>query len=231
MAIWSLTKAEVISRIETVVRRLGGQETPTYSEKKLIEDAFNAAIVDMCIDRGIPRWRAVQSDYTASTTSGTSYVDLDANIFNIITGTVRIEGEDATLAEKSLEAIYSGDPGIESSGRPIYYALDASSDPETIRLRLWPQPDSSYTISFVGESIPDEDSIASLPSWMHGALKDKSTENALRDLGFLNESRAFAASYERRKHDAKASEGTDAPLYINRVGPHRHLQDVQDRMP
>lgn len=231
MALWALTKAEIISRIETILRRLTGRETPTYQERKTIEDAINAAIIDLCLDAGVSRWRFIQADCTVDTTANQSYADLDANIFNVITGTVRIESENATLSVTTLEHIYAGDPGVESTGRPIYYALDSTTDPETMRMRFWPQPDSSYTVSFVGESIPDEDSISSFPSWTHACLKDKATENALRDLGLFDASIAFKYSYEKRKQDAKASQGHDGPIYINRVGRRGYYQSPQDRKP
>jgi hypothetical protein len=231
MALWSLTKAEIISRIETILRRLTGQESCTHQEKLLIADAFNAALIDMCMDRGISRWRFIQSDETEDTTSGTAYIDLNANVFNVVSGTVRIEAENATLQAKSLEAIYSGDPGIEATGRPIYYALDSTTDAETMRLRLWPEPDATYTIAYVGESIPDEDSISSFPSWTHACLKDKATANALRDLGLLDQSRIFEASYETRKQNAKANEGHDGPRYINRIGQVSRHRSAHDRLP
>ena len=85
MALWALTKQEIIDRIETILRRLTDRETPTYQEKKTIEDAINAAIIDLCLDRGISRWRFIQADATVATTAGTQYADLDAKIFNIVT--------------------------------------------------------------------------------------------------------------------------------------------------
>lgn len=231
MALHSFTKTEVINRIETLVRRLTKQESLSYMEHKLVEDAFNSAIVDMCVDTAIPHWRFLLEDVTADTTSGTAYVDIDANVFNVISGTVRIEAENATLDAKSLEALYSSDPGIEATGPPLYYAFDSSASVDQIRLRLWPVPDATYTIAFVAESIPDEDSIASFPSWMHSCLKDKAFELALRDLGLFIESAIYAASYEKRKHAHKQSQGYDGPRHIRRRGGGPTTIDIQSRIP
>ena len=102
-AAWALTKQEVVDGIETIYRRLSGRESPTYQERKTIDNAFNAAMHDMCLDRGISSWRFTQVADTEDTTADTAYVDLDENIFNVISGTVRIAAENITLSPMSLE--------------------------------------------------------------------------------------------------------------------------------
>jgi len=213
------------------LRRLTGRETVTYQEKKTISDGFNAAIIDLCLDRGISRWRFIQEDLTVDTAANTQYADLDANVFNIVTGTVRIEAEDVSLHSANLESIYTSDPGRDDTGLPEYYALDSSTDPETIRLVFKPTPDAVYTVAFVGESIPDEDSISSFPSWIHACLKDKATENALRDLGLFDASMAFRASYEKRKADNKAAQGFDSPRHIRRAHGTAVYRGLESRLP
>lgn len=230
MALWSTTKANIENRIETILRRLTGQETVTHQEKKAIQDSINQAIIDVCMDSGISRWRFIQADNTATTVASQQYVDLTAGIFNVVSGTVRIEAENKTLQEASLEFIYMTDPDRDDENEPDYYAVDSSSDPESIRLVFKPIPDGVYTIDFVGESIPDEDSISSFPSWMHGCLKDKATENALRDLGLLVQAMAYKASYEKRKQDAKASQGYDGPRHI-RKSTMTVFRGLQSRVP
>lgn len=230
MALWALTKAELVNGIETLLRRLTGQETVTYQEKKTIENAFNAAIVDICLDRGVSRWRFIQTDKTATTTASTAYVDLDANIYNVVSGTVRIEAENITLNPMTLEYMYSSDPDRDYEDTPMNYALDASSDAETMRMYFLPIPNAALTVSFVAEVLPDEDSISSFPSWTHHCLKDKATANALRDLGLGDHAIPFERSYERRKQDAKVSQGHDGPVHIRK---HRGIQhrDLQSRLP
>lgn len=231
MAAWSMTKQEIVDGIEILFRRLSGRESPTYLERKTIDNAINAAMHDLCLDRGIGSWRYRQADDTEDTTVDTAYVDLDENIFNVINGTVRIEVENITLSPMSIEYNYSSDPNQDDTGTPDHYCLESSSDAETMRMRLKPIPNAVFTISFVGESIPDEDSISSFPAWTHACLKDKATENALRDLGFFNEAMAFKQSYEKRKQDNKASQGLDVPIHVNRVGvqPRRGIQSrIQD---
>ena len=98
-------------------------------------------------------------------------------------------------------------------------------------MRLKPIPDAVYTIAFIGESVPDEDSISTFPVWTHACLKDKATENALRDLGFFNESVPFQLSYKKRIQDNKASQGHDGPRHINRVGHVSAGRGIQSRLP
>lgn len=231
MALWALTKNRIIDQIETILRRLTNKETPTYQERKTIEDAINAAIIDLCLDNSISRWRFIQSDETATTTNGTQYADLDANIFNIVSGTVRIEDKDVNLYPAELEFIYSSDPGRDDTGQPVWYAIDSSDDPETIRMVFKPIPDAAYTVAFVAETIPDENSISSFPSWTHACLKDKATENALRDLGLFNESMPFKMSYEKRKNDNKSSQGLDTPRHIRRASGVSIYRGLESRLP
>lgn len=144
---------------------------------------------------------------------------------------MRIEAEDANLYPATLEFIYASDPGRDDNGQPIWYALDSSSDPETIRMVFKPIPDAAYTVAFVAESIPDEDSISSFPTWIHACLKDKATENALRDLGLFEASVPFHAAYERRKADNKASQGLDCPQHIRRAHGVNIYRGLESRLP
>ena len=175
-------------------------------------------MIDICMDYGISRWRFLQAADTEDTTADTSYVDLDENIFNIISGTVRIASENATLAVWDLEAIYQVDPDANETGRPQMYALDSSGTAGIIRMQLWPIPDAVYTIAFVAEKIMDEDSVSSFPPWLHTALKDRSMQLALRDLGFFQEAVVYGLSYQERLKMAKDSQGTDVPMVIRRMG-------------
>jgi hypothetical protein len=230
MAVFSLTKAEVINRIETLLMNLI-KRAPTHQESKLISDAFNQALIDLCMDSGISSWRFMRIADTEDTTSGTAYVDLDENIYNVISGTVRIASENTNLAYMSMEYFYSTDPNQDDTGCPAFYGLAASGDAETMRMYFKPIPDATYTIAFTAESIPDEDAISSFPAWTHACLKDKATENALRDLGLADAAVPFALSYTRRKQDNKASQGYDGPIHINRVGAIRNIRGLESRLP
>lgn len=216
MAVFSQTVAKVKTKIEVLVRRLSGKTNLTYDERQIVSDAINEAMQEICIDRGISRWRFLQTADTEDTTASTAYVDLDENIFNVISGTVRIASEDKILQVASLEYIYSTDPDQDDESCPDYYAFDSSGDPETIRLIFKPIPDAVYTISFIAESIVDEDSISSFPAWMHGAIIDLSTSIALRRLG-LGDPSFYEQQYNKRRQNAKASQGHDGAMHINRV--------------
>jgi len=217
MAVWSLTKAQMVDRIETLYKRISGEPIVSYYQKRIMDDAINAALQDVCLDYSVSRWRFLLSDATATCTAGTGYVDLTANIFKVVAGTVRIEAEDARLSEKDLEWLSGMDPDRSVSGTPCYYALDASADPDQIRLQLYPTPDSAYTIAFTAETLVDQDATSSFPAWMHSALLDKSKENALRDLGLPNDSLIFERSYEKRLQNAKTANRPDGPECVQRV--------------
>lgn len=235
MAAWSLTKQEIVDGIENLLRRLTGKESPSYQDRKTIDNAFNAALTDLCMDKGISHWRFLQAADTEDTVAATAYVDLDENIFNVISGTVRIEADNVTLSPMSIEYNYSQDPDQNDTGRPELYALSSSTDAETMRMILKPIPDAVYTISFMGESVPDEDSISSFPVWTHACLKDKATINALIDLGMADRAAitiaALVDSYEKRKQNNKASQGHDIPRHINRPFSVHHGGSLESRCP
>lgn len=230
MAIWSQTVAEIKVKIEVLVRRLSGKANLTFGERQIVSDAINEAMQDICIDRGISRWRFLQTADTEDTTASTAYVDLDENIFNVISGTVRIPDENVTLEAASIEYIYSTDPDQDDEACPQYYAFHSSGDPETIRLIFKPIPDAVYTVYFIAESIVDEDGISSFPAWMHGAITDLSTSIALRRLG-LGDPDFYERKYKDRKQNAKASQGHDGPQYINRVNYIPPGYPLESRLP
>ncbi len=229
MAIWAQTVTQVKTKIEVLVRRLGAT-TLTYDERQIISDAINEAMQEICVDRGISRWRFLQTADTEDTTAGTAYVDLDENIFNVISGTVRIAADNTVLDAASIEYIYSTDPDQDEQNRPQYYAFHASDDAETIRLIFKPIPDAVYTISFIAESIIDEDGISSFPSWMHSAIIDLATSIALRRLG-IGDPSFYEAQYRKKKQNAKASQGHDGPMHINRVNYLPPDYPLESRLP
>ncbi len=200
--------------------RLTSKEILTFKEVHVVSDSINAAMVDICMDYGVSRWRFLQSDATAATVANQAYVNLTASIFNVISGTVRIESENQLLTIIDLESVYGQDPDADHTGLPEMYAFDSSAagTPDTIRMLLWPIPDGVYTINFVAETIMDEDSVSSFPSYLHGALSDRSKELALRNLGHFGEATHFGLSYEKRLAAAKTSQGSDAPMSIRRMG-------------
>ena len=103
MAIWSTTKQDIVNRIETLIRSLRGKETITYGERQVISDAINTALIDVTLDYGVEHWRFLRSETTATTVVGQNFVDLAANIFKVVAGTVRIRT--FALAPKTIETI------------------------------------------------------------------------------------------------------------------------------
>lgn len=230
IAIWSQTVAKVKTKIVALVRNLSGKSTINYEQRQIVSDAINEAMQDICLDRGVSRWRFLTSAVTADTTASTAYVDLTENVYNVVSGTVRIEAENVILLPASLEYIYQADPNRDYEGCPEYYAFDASDDAETMRLVFRPIPDAVYTVAFVAETIIDEDGISSFPAWMHGMLIDLATSIALRRLG-LGDPDFYERKYKKRKQNAKASQGHDGPMYINRAGVIPYQDNLQSRCP
>ncbi len=225
MALFTLTTATIKTRIETLFKRVAGRAAENI-EKDLIEDAVNMALIDMCTDYGVDRIRLMKNELTVDTVADQEYVDIidltatkTYSILNVMAGTVRIEAERQNLRITDMETIFSSDPEKSIKDIPAYYApTRIHGTPEGMRLYLWPIPPQVYTIDYTASIIVDDDSTADFPTFLMPALKDKATENAMRDLGFPNVAFDYAQSYENRLKDIESLANSDAPLMIGRRG-------------
>jgi len=215
MAVWTRNKNKLQRSIEVKVRALRGRALVTAEERFIIFGAINEAIIDLSIERGVDAPKVITVADTEDTTAGTNYVDLDAEVINVVDGTVRIEAEGIILSrfEGGITDFYAVDPGEDiSSTFPIRYALDTDGS-GVLRMLLRPIPDGTYTIAMKVEKIPDEDGISTYPGWYHPALRSLSTAIALENLGL--DGRADQARYnERLKNIRDKMRGHSGPIHI-----------------
>lgn len=198
-----------------LVRRLSGKEVITYLEHTAIDNAISAAIIDIQTDIGSPNWKFNRQSLTATVTSGTNYIDLPTNVTNVVSGTVILDSDDTIFSTTDLEGFKQLDD--EETGSPYIYCLDANGA-TNIRMYLYPIPDANDTIRYVAETVSNTDAATDIPTWMHALLKDKATENALRDLGFPVQWQPFAQSYNLRCKQYKEHQSDNTPSYIGRSG-------------
>lgn len=223
MSTWSITKANIINTIENLVRRFSKTEQLGYRDYHVINDAINGCLVSMSIDRGGDVLKCITDDVTVTTTAGTNYVDLEANVINVVDGTVRIAAEGYILSRINVDDFYALDTKEESTGKPTCYAIDYSGS--ATRLLLRSIPDATYTIALKVEEIPDLDSVSTLPGWMHDTLIDGCIYKALHRLGFINESMSYRAAFEDSMKNVRDKQrGSSGAIYMRRrQSAHRRI--------
>ncbi len=183
MAKYSLTISELKERIKVIVRRLSGATILTRQQIIAIGDAINEAIIDLSTERATDI-KVITTDTTVTTTANQNYVDLASGVIGVSSGTVRIIAERVILSRIDLDQFYALDVEETATGVPTVYAIDSSGTADVIRMRLRDIPDSVYTINMTVSTIPDEDSISTISSYVHGMLASLSASIALESLGF-----------------------------------------------
>jgi len=214
MAIWERTKNELQRHIETTVRSMRGNVAIITAEERFtIFGAINEALIDISLERGIDVPKTVMSDTTADTVANQGYVDLDAEVIQVIDGTVRIESEGQILSPMSISDYYALDTKENITAPfPTRYAIDTNGS-GAIRLLLRDTPDSVKTIDLKVESMPDEDEVGALPGWYHGLLRSLATAIALENLGLSG--LVHQARYEERlKNVREKQRGRSGPQHI-----------------
>lgn len=229
MAKYSLTISELRERIKVIVRRLSGSLTLTRQQVITINDSMNEAIIDMSTERATDI-KVVTSDVTVTTTANQNYVDLASGVIGVTNGTVRIIAERVILSRIDLDQFYGIDVQEDSTGVPSVYAIDSSGTADVIRMRLRDIPNTAYTINMTVSTIPDDDSISTMSSYMHGMLASLSTSIALESLGFPIEAAPYQRRYEERlKNFVSQQRGDGGPVHIRKQNQTLGLRDPQSR--
>jgi hypothetical protein len=156
-----------------------------------IIDAYQFALLEY----GVDTFKFQEQSVTEDTTSGTNYIDLDEYIYKVVNGSVRIPSEDAPLGLIDESVIFQRDPDLSETGTPTHYAYMNSTDSNIIRLRLWPEPNATYTIYMNVLKYP-EDTITEFPTYLMSAIKNKAKALSCLGLGMVHLEPAFNRAYE-----------------------------------
>lgn len=229
MAKYSLSISELRERIKVIVRRLAAPLTLTRQQVITINDSINEAIIDLSTERATDI-KVITTDTTVTTTANQNYVDLASGVIGVSNGTVRIISERVILTRIDLDQFYALDVEETATGTPSVYAIDSSGTADIIRMRLRDIPDSAFTINMTVSTIPDEDSISTISSYVHGMLASLATSIALESLGYPVEGQAYQARYnERLKNYVSQQRGDSGPIHIRKQTQPMHGFDHQAR--
>ncbi len=230
MALWSLSVPDLRRRIERVYLRLTGQESVMAEDRLIITDGINRAIIDLSTDRGFDELKFIMSDTTVSTVANQNWVDLGSGVIGVISGTLRIKAERRLLTRIDLQMFTASDVEEIGNGTPGFYALDQGASAGLLRLRLRPTPNQVFTIDLKVQTIPDEDSISTIPGWMHHVLQSLATSIALEALGMPVEAIPFRESYERSvKNVREQQRGDSGPQHVQVRTVDVRGPDIQSR--
>ncbi len=208
------------SEMETLYRNITGKPSFTAGEADIVNSAIVDAYQKVITEYGVTDFRFHKQDVTATTTAGTNYVDLDEYIYRIVPGSVRIPAEHITLSLIDEVAIFQIDPNDEQTGPPRSYAYKNSTDPNIIRVRLWPTPDAAYSISLQVLQFPT-DVITNFPTDLMSAIKNKAKALSCLGLGLAQYKLGFDSEYEQSIAQIKDGYEEDGPKHVQRSYYHR----------
>ena len=215
MALWSTTKQRITNSIDIIVRRSTGQVELTYIEKQIVSDSINTALIDVVEDFDFHGFSFAEESTSGQLAAGTDYIDLDSGVLHVDYESVRIESENIRLNQVDYSLLDTHKMDAVDPTVPTVFAITNAS-PDVLRMYVSPVPDADYVVSYVQHSVVEEDDISALPSHIQGAMKDKATETALRDLGLAQLGFPFQEAYTGRLYRHKKSY-EDAPKYIHRI--------------
>jgi hypothetical protein len=222
------TANEIRSELEAAWRNVTGRAGFTADEA----DIVNNAIIDsyqLCLDEyGVGNFKFHKTEIDVDTTSGQAYVDLDQYVYRVLPGTVRIPAEDTILTLSDEAAIIATDPEWTEIGVPEQYTYQASSDPDTMRLGLWPVPNGTYTIKAWCLKYPS-DAITNFPSYLVVAIKNKAKELACIALPMQQLAPGFKSIYEEAIMKVKNGYA-EAPMHIGRSKFVRVGRSIESRI-
>lgn len=224
------TVNDISSEMEILYRNASGKPSFTAGEA----DIVNSAIIDsyqiVIQEYGVANFRFQEADIEVTTTAGTNYVDLDAYVYRVVSGSVRIPERDITLALIDEVSIFQTDPRAEETGEPTAYAFKNSGDPTVMRLRLYPIPDATYTIFLQVLKYPT-DVITNFPPQLMAAIKNKAKSLSCLGLGLVQFMAAFDNQYEKSIEQIKDGYESDGPKHVSKSYIEIPRRSIEGRIP
>ena len=209
------TVTDIKTEMEILYRNITGKPSLSAGEADIVYSAIVDAYQTVIKEYGVTDFRFQKQDDTETTTAGTNYVDLDEYIYRIVSGSVRIPAEHITLGLIDEVAIFNIDPNDEQTGPPRSYAYKNSTDPNIIRMRLWPTPDAAYSISLQVLQYPT-DVITNFPTDLMIAIKNMAKSLSCLGLGLTQYQVGFDRVYEKAMPQIKDGYEDDGQKHVQK---------------
>jgi len=210
------TVNDIQTETEVLYRNLTGKSSFTAGERDIVYGCIIDAFLIVLMEYGIDNFKFREVDIEEDTTSGTNYIDLDEYIYKIIPGSVRIPASNARLGVIDELEIFQTDPNDEASGEPYAYSYKSSTDPNIIRMRLYPTPNAAVTIALKALKMPT-DLPTNFPVHLMNVIKTKAKALACLHLGVIQYKLAFDEEYKSSIIHIRNGFDDDQPKHINRT--------------
>ena len=206
---------DIKTEMEILYRNITGKSSFTAGEADIVYGAIIDAYQIVLQEYGVANFRFQEQDIAVSTVAGQNYVDLDEYVYKVVSGSVRIPLKDTTLSLIDEIAIFQADPRDDETGEPTSYAYKNSSDPNVMRLRLYPTPNQVYVIHLQVLQFPT-DTITNFPTQLMIAIKNKSKSLSCLGLGLVQLRPDFDHEYDKSIEQIKDGYAGDGPKHVSR---------------
>lgn len=224
------TVNDIKTEMEALYRNITGREYLSAIECDIVYSSIVDAYQFVLLEYGVDTFKFQEQAITSDTTAGTNYIDLDEYIYKVVGNSVRIADKEVVLGLIDEKALFQTDPGLEQTGVPTHYAYINSTDPNVVRLRLWPTPDAVYTISMNVLKYPSDD-IDEFPTYLMSAVKNKAKALSCLGLGMFAHIPGFNSVYEDIMAKIKDGYNNDGPRHIGRSYTPVRFRSVEGRIP
>jgi len=218
---------DILSEVQALYKNITGRTSLSASETDIVYSSIIDAYQFCLLEYGVDTFKFQEQSTTENTTSGTNYIDLDEYIYKVVNGSVRIG--DSLLGLIDETAIFQNDPELTQTGEPTNYAYMNSTDPNIVRLRLWPQPDAVYTVSMNVLKYPT-DTITEFPTSLMSAIKNKAKSLSCMGLGMIQLCPAFDRAYESIIGKIKDGYLGGSPRHVGRSYIPTQNQSIEGRI-
>jgi len=209
------TVNSIRTETEALFRNITGKKAFTAVEGDIVNSAIVDAYQFALLEYGISTFKFHEEADTIDTVADQTYVDLDEYVFKVVNGTVRIPAQNQLLGLINEVEIFQADPALETTGIPQAYAYTNSSDPNVVRLALWPTPDAVYTI-YLKQLVYPTDVMTNFPIALQSAIKNKAKGLAVMGLGLGQLKPQFDNAYEEIIAKVKDGFNYEGPRHIPR---------------
>ena len=209
------TVNDIKTEMEILYRNVTGRTQLTAGDTDIVYSAIVDSFQLVLLEYGVSTFKFHQLSLEVDTVADQNYIELDDYIFRVMGNTVRIPAEESMLGLVDEIAVYNSDPKLDKTGIPYMYAYTGPSDPNAIRLLLWPIPDKVYTINMQVLKYPT-DTITEFPVYLASAIKNKAKSLACLGLGLPQLQPGFDRAYEEIIAKVKDGYDGDEPKHVQR---------------
>ena len=223
------TVNDIQTEMEVLYRNITGKQSFTAGERDIVYSAIIESYLIVLNEYGLEDFKFENIDITTVTVASQSHIDLDKYIYKVVPGSVRIPATNTTMSIIDEVTIYQVDPDDSARGLPVSYSYKSSTDPNIIRLRLYPIPDAVYTIKMQVLKYPT-DVITNFPVTLMNIIKLKAKALSCLGLGLAQVKVGFDVEYDKQIVNLRDGFDDDIPRHVTRTYLSYPYNSVESRL-